>query len=650
MSPKTLSVATRSRLFAVLVGLIVLAGCGGGSSGSTTTTTGSPTVTLSASTLTFTRQAVGTTSSSQLVIVSDSGTASLNITGVSISGDFSQTNSGCTSVSAGASTCTVTVMFTPTAAGTRTGTLTINDNASGSPHTVGLTGAGSSVSLSASSLTFTGVVVGASSTPQPITLHNVGSAALAIASIAAAGDFSQTNNCGASVGAGGSCAINVTFTPTVAGTRTGTLTITDNDGGTAGSTQTVNLTGTTSLSNTVPVTVSFGPNGNTGSSASNYYDGIFTKVTVCTPGTSNCVSIDNILVDTGSVGLRVFASQLTSVSLQPISDGTGYTLYACVEYGDLSYNWGPMAMATVQVGGESASQLPGGTANTGIPIQVITDGANAPSGASCASGGGGSDNSVAILGAAGILGVGNYAQDCGAYCEATPSSYNSPPWPYIACTSTGNCSYSTVNLTLQAWNPVAAFSGTDTNGVVVQLPSIPAAGQVTATGTLIFGIGTQANNAIPGSATLYELDTNGNFPTTVYNGVTYASSGFLDTGSNALYVLDHTTLSSATGVSTTDCADNGYYCPASTLSLSITNTGSNGTSAPVTLSLANADSLFTANPTFAAFSNLGSDSGTSPSTDYFDYGLPFFFGRTVFIGIAGTTVGSTSNPNGYWAF
>ena len=648
MSHRTLSVATLSCLAAVMMGLIVLIGCGGGSS-STTTTTTSPAVTLSARTLTFSSQATGTTSSGQLVTVTNSGSATLTISGITISGDFSQTNSGCTSVIAGASTCVITVTFAPIATGARTGTLTITDNASGSPHTVALTGTGSGVSLSVNSLTFSGVAVGGSSSPQSVTLNNVGGAVLTVASVAVTGDFSQTNNCVPSVGAGASCTINVTFTPTATGTRTGTLTITDNGSGTSGSTQTVSLTGTTSLSNTAPVTVSFGPNGNTGSSSSNYYDGVFTTVTVCTPGTSTCVSIPNILVDTGSVGLRVLASQLGSVTVPTISDGTGYTLYECVEYGDLSYNWGPMAMATVGIGGEIASQLPGGTANAGIPIQVITDGATAPTSASCTQGGGGSDNSVAALGANGILGVGNYPNDCGTYCESTPSSYNSPPWPYIACNTT-SCSYSTVGLADQAWNPVSAFSSGDTNGIVLQLPSIPAAGQATATGTITFGIGTQANNAIPSGATLYELDANGNFASTIYNGVTYTSAGFLDSGSNALYVLDHATLSTATGITTTDCTDNGYYCPASPLSLNITNKGSNSTSAAVTLNLANADSLFSANPSFAAFSNIGSDSGTSAASDYFDYGLPFFFGRTVFVGISGTTIGSTSNPNGYWAF
>jgi len=169
---------------------------------------------------------------------------------------------------------------------------------------------------------------------------------------------------------------------------------------------------------------------------------------------------------------------------------------------------------------------------------------------------------------------------------------------------------------------------------------------------MIFGIGTQANNAIPGGATVYGIDLSGNFASAQYHGVTYTTANsmgsFLDSGSNALYILDPVTLTSATGINTVDCADNGYYCPNSTLSLPITLAGTNGTSGVVTLSIANADTLFSANTNNAAFANLGGDSGgTGLATDYLDLGMPFFFGRTVVTGISGT---SSTNPNGYWAF
>jgi len=107
--------------------------------------------------------------------------------------------------------------------------LSITDNASGSPQTVSLTGTGGATVLNAapSALTFTAQALGSMSASQPVTLSNPGGASISITSIQAGGDFAQTNNCGASVAASSSCTVNVTFTPTGAGTRTGTLTITD---------------------------------------------------------------------------------------------------------------------------------------------------------------------------------------------------------------------------------------------------------------------------------------------------------------------------------------------------------------------------------------------------------------------------------------
>ena len=113
---------------------------------------------------------------------------------------------------------------------------------------------------------------------------------------------------------------------------------------------------------------------------------------------------------------------------------------------------------------------------------------------------------------------------------------------------------------------------------------MPLTGAATATGSLIFGIGTQSNNAL-GSAQIYAVDANDDFATT-YNGVPYSSS-YIDSGSNILYFLDSATL----GI--IDCVDiQGIYCPNSTLNFTVTNSGTNGTSGQVTFSIANGDNLF----------------------------------------------------------
>lgn len=414
----------------------------------------------------------------------------------------------------------------------------------------------------------------------------------------------------------------------------------------ASTSQSASTTITLTASNSAPLFVNFGPNGNTGNANTAYYNGLFTSVKVCLQGTITCQTIPDILVDTGSVGLRVLNSQLTAIpasELGTIKDSTGNQLQECVQFGDTTYAWGPVLIADVAIAGERAAS---------VPIQVIGDTSfPAPTNTCLSLGNGPSLDTVAALGANGILGVGNTVQDCGPNCAAgqTFSGY-----PYYVCPN-NVCQPAAVPVVQQVANPVSFFTK-DNNGVAIMLPSISAAGAptlpyTTAAGTgtvsaglLIFGIGTQTNNAL-GSATVYATDANGNFPRVVYNSVTYTSGGFLDTGSNALYVSDAHTL----GIP--NCTDNPYYCPTSTFSLSLTNYGANGTSGTVALSLANADTLFGNNPSYAAFNNLAGYSGTSLATDYFDLGLPFFFGRTVFVGIAGTTVPSgVSAPNGYFAY
>lgn len=201
-----------------------------------------PGAALSPTNLTFGSQAVGTTSAPQAVTLNNSGNAALSITSISTSGDFSQTNNCGSSVATGAN-CAINVTFTPTAAGTRSGTLTVSDNAAGGPQTVSLSGAANVpvANLSPASLTFPSQALNSTSSAQTVTLSNTGGAALNLTSITASGDFAQTNTCGASLTSGAHCAVNVTFTPAATGTRTGTISISDNA---SGSPHTVSLKGT----------------------------------------------------------------------------------------------------------------------------------------------------------------------------------------------------------------------------------------------------------------------------------------------------------------------------------------------------------------------------------------------------------------------
>ncbi|MGO8818369.1 MAG: beta strand repeat-containing protein [Terriglobia bacterium] len=204
-----------------------------------------PAASVSTTSLTFPAQEVGTTSSAQSVVLSNSGASALIIASVVATGDFAQSNNCGASVAAGGN-CTINVTFRPAAAGARSGSLIITDNSNGltgREQAMALSGTGLApiASLSATSLTFSGQNVGSTSSAQGVTLKNTGSAALAITSIQASGDFAQTHNCGSSVAAGASCTINVTFTPTQGGDRSGAITVTDNA---AGSPHAVALAGT----------------------------------------------------------------------------------------------------------------------------------------------------------------------------------------------------------------------------------------------------------------------------------------------------------------------------------------------------------------------------------------------------------------------
>jgi len=193
-------------------------------------------------TLTYAAQLVGSTSNSQPLTLTNPGSTAISVTTIQASGDFAQTNTCGPSVAVNSS-CIVNVTFTPTASGTRNGTLTVTDTASNSAQTVSLTGTGTAlvITLSSNALTFSAQGLGSTSAAQPVTVSNTGNAAASLSGITASGDFAQTNNCGASLAARTSCTVNVTFTPTASGTRTATLTITDNA---SGSPQTVSLTGT----------------------------------------------------------------------------------------------------------------------------------------------------------------------------------------------------------------------------------------------------------------------------------------------------------------------------------------------------------------------------------------------------------------------
>ena len=377
-----------------------------------------------------------------------------------------------------------------------------------------------------------------------------------------------------------------------------------------------------STQNSIAIAVNSGPSG-TGFIAS---DVAFASVTLCVPGTTNCQTIPDVIVDTGSYGLRVLKSALT---LPLAQEGN---LVECAQFVSF-FTWGPVAMADVKMAGEVAGNIPVqviGDTTTGFPNIPTACQNSAPDGAA---------DTLETLGANGLLGVGAFIQDCGPACVTSTI-----PGFYYSCPSATTCAVTTVPLAQQVPNPVAMFS-TDNNGVLVQLPAITSAsGEASASGSLIFGIGTQSNNAL-GSATIFQMDEFGNF-TTTYKGVAYPGS-FLDSGSNGIFFLT----TALTGMPDCGASLSGFYCPAATTPFSTTTEGTNSSSETVAFSAANVDQLFTGSNT--AFNNVTGDApscfvNTTTTAPCFDWGLPFFFGRNVFTAIEGQS--TPAGPGPYWAF
>jgi len=204
-------------------------------------------------------QQVGIPSPVQTVTLSNFSTSTLSISSIALSGsDFSQTNACPPTLSPPVlnvpGSCTINITFKPTATGTRQGTLTITDSDVTSPQVVSLTAVGSNLTLSPALLNFGTQTVFMEGTSLSATLTNSGSAQVSIANIAASGDYSQSNNCGSNLGGGSSCSISAVFLPTATGTRYGTITVTDSDGG---GPHVLNLTGVGTLVSVSPSSLAF---------------------------------------------------------------------------------------------------------------------------------------------------------------------------------------------------------------------------------------------------------------------------------------------------------------------------------------------------------------------------------------------------------
>jgi hypothetical protein len=353
----------------------------------------------------------------------------------------------------------------------------------------------------------------------------------------------------------------------------------------------------------------------------------YVTLKICVPGSkTECASIDHVLLDTGSTGLRLVRSVLAAgaVTLPAMTNAQGQSIEECVSFGG-GQTWGPVALADVSMAGEVAAQL---------PLQIMDDtGAGAPPPATCGAGGT-LINGVSGFGANGVLGVGVLAHDCGTACVGATT-----PLPfYYGCASGGACSAVNVALADQVANPVAMFAS-DNNGIIVNLPNlINANGDSSVQGELIFGIGTQSDNALPAAGlTVLQTDGNGDF-TATYNGEAAVLKARIDSGTDSFAFNDPAIAVCSAG------AFVGYYCPVqSPQSAFAVNTGVVANAAASTVNFAIADPN-TFVPNAAAFANLA----RIGRSGYFTWGMPFFYGRKVYVGIDQRPAGSYVGP--YFAY
>ena len=407
-----------------------------------------------------------------------------------------------------------------------------------------------------------------------------------------------------------------------------------------GGTDTITVHVTITTTNTVAISVDAGPD------STPTYNRPFVSVKICDSApTPNCQPIDHILVDTGAVGLHILSSAFTTLPYQNLatyndtvsSSPSNTPIGECYPLAG-GYLWGTLRLANVQIGGEVTTSA--------IPIQIINDTTVAGAPSAC-TGIGANLGSVSALKANGILGVGYFKQDCGTACE---SGSNNVYYTCTDATDATTCSAQGIPAANQVPNPVTKFglngSGvSDNNGVIVSLPAIDSAGALNVSGMLTFGVNTQANNQL-GSATVLAVDNPTGLLPTEFDGQILCNSA-IDTGSNNLNFPQGTT-----GLPLCASPNNNFYCPSSLTPFSATIYGVDGTYAMTNFNVANTDDL---SNSFTAFNDIAAKLDpfvattkswcpTGGTTGSFIWGLPFFFGKNVFVVFDGETVDSSTGP------
>lgn len=370
-------------------------------------------------------------------------------------------------------------------------------------------------------------------------------------------------------------------------------------------------TTTNNSANQIPVVVSRGP-------GNNMLNGLYGSITIC--NSSNvCQVVNNVIMDTGSVGVRVLGSALPPGFLTATPISGGGTVGTCTPFAD-GYTWGDQAAATVGLG----------TLKTTAPVQIQVIGqSNYPVPSPCSSGNGPSKNDLSSLSANGIIGIGVFAHDCGDSCvyNATNIYYN--------CNA-GACTTTKMPLANQTPNPISAMPAPYNNGNVVSLPAIGAGGANNVAGNIYLGINTVTNNTITPS-TILNTDNSGYITATLL-GQKFSSS-FFDTGSS-IYGINTNQIPLCTQSQYTT-----YYCPTTSTNVSVVFTSNINPTQTTTSNLVidNAYNLLQSNNN--AYYNIANQFVWASSADI---GLTFFFGKNIATGLEGSS--SSLGSQMYFAF
>lgn len=336
----------------------------------------------------------------------------------------------------------------------------------------------------------------------------------------------------------------------------------------------------------------------------------YTTVTICNPNTAQCIAVPHVLVDTGSFGLRILDSALTGLNLPPVTS-SNIPLYECAYFIN-SFTFGAVVSGNIQLAGLTT------TAPTSMQL-IDSSGNNGP----CNTAGSSNSGSQQALGANGIIGIGNLAND-----SLGASYYTSQNWSQVA-TPSSNSSGLVVN-------PVLQFSAPNNNGILITMPNINPYGTCSAYGTLSIGL----NSTNLSGLTLLGTDHYGNINASVpapglYPGTTLTGS-FIDSGSNEIFV--DLTLSQFNAGS--NSSPNYVYQPANPTPINFT------LSNPANSAQSFGSSFTVTNPSNAFNNNYNAipDYAGPENAQILDLGFPYFYGHSIAYLISGQSAAAYTGP------